>query len=272
LAWHCRRLGYEISGVVDKRPRQAWVVYGLLKLPYRRVRARDVAAESDVLFLTVPDSSIEPEFLAIRRWMLPGTIVAHCSGTLGSDVFHNGEQQGLHTLALHPVQSFVTPAQAIRSLPGCFFVLEGSPEGRRFGRRLVGQLKGRAVVIRTPDRPLYHALCVFSSNFLNALLDAAETIAAQLCLSRRQTLRMLLPLMRSVLDNCERFGPVAGLTGPVQRGDADTVRRHLLALQSRVPELVPVYRVLSLRLIDMAKRQGSAAGAVRRVRAVLETV
>lgn len=269
MAWHCHRLGYRIAGVTDKLPNQAWVIYGLLKIPYQRLRSSEVASKSDVLFITVPDRHIEPVFVAIRRWLNPGTVVVHCSGVLGVEVFKGACDQGLETLALHPIQSFSSHAQAIASLPGSFFALEGSSPGLRFGRRLARQLRGGCAVISGPDRPLYHAMCVFASNFQNALLDAAETQAAKLGITRHRVSKMLAPLMKTVLENAVAYGAVPSLTGPVQRGDAITVKQHLEALERRAPDLVPMYRVLSLRLLDMAKRQGLSAASVKRLRAVL---
>ncbi|OYD14864.1 hypothetical protein CH330_07415 [candidate division WOR-3 bacterium JGI_Cruoil_03_51_56] len=269
MAWHCNRLGFETAGVTDKKPKQAWVVYGLLKIPYVRLKPSDVAAASDVFFLTVPDRHIEPEFVAIRRWLRPKTIVAHCSGVLGNDVFKGAKEQGLETLALHPIQSFSSHAQAIRSLPGSFFALEGSAAGLRFGRRLVRLLRGGCVVIRGPDRPLYHAMCVFASNFENALIEASENLAGKLGISRRRAAKMLAPLMRTVLENAVEYGAVPSLTGPVQRGDAMTVAQHLDALTRRAPELLPMYRTISLHLVDIARQQGLSTAAARQLRSIL---
>ena len=270
IAWHCHRLGYELAGVTDKSPKQAWVVYGLLKTPYRRLRAGRVAGDSDVLFLTTPDSQIEPVFIALRRRLRRGTVVVHCSGVKGTEAFKGAEELGIDTLALHPIQSFSSHVQAIRDMAGCFFALEGTARGLRLGRRLVKQLRGRCVVIRGEDRPLYHAMCVFASNFQNALLDAAEGIGVRLGISRRRAARMLAPLARTVGANAAEYGAVPSLTGPVQRGDVVTVARHLEALGQRAPELLPVYRHLSLRLLGMATRQGLGAAAARRLRRVLE--
>lgn len=270
LAWHCSRLGYCIAGVTDKRAKQAWVVYGLLKKPYERLKASEVAARSDVLLLTTPDSHIEPVFVAIRRWLRPKTIVVHCSGVAGVELFKGADGQQLDTLALHPIQSFSSHAQAIQDLTGSFFALEGTARGLRFGRKLVRQLRGGSVTVEGTDRALYHAMCIFASNFENALVDAAETIAARLGISRRRTARMLAPLMRTVLENAVEYGASPSLTGPIQRGDQDTVARHLAALQDRVPELTEVYRVLSLRLVESARRQGLGLAAARCLKRVLE--
>jgi predicted short-subunit dehydrogenase-like oxidoreductase (DUF2520 family) len=270
LAWHCHRLGYGVAGVTDRKPKQAWVVYALMKLPYRRLTSHEVASGSDVLFLTVPDSHIESVFQSVRKWLMPGTIVCHCSGAFGLEVFSGAREQGLGTLALHPVQSLSSHAQAIRSLPGSFYALDGSVTGRRFGRHLVRQLHGGCLLVRGPDRPLYHVMCVFASNFINALFGSAESAAGMLGMSRRRAARMLVPLARTVLENIAEQGAGAGLTGPVERGDAPTLALHLSVLEKRAPELVPVYRLLSGRLVDMVRRPGLDRAAVRKLKQMLE--
>ena len=270
MAWHCHRLGYPIAGVTDLKLKQAWVVYGLMKQHYERQSSREVAAASDVLFLTVPDTNIVPVFESVRKWLMPGTIVAHCSGAFGTEVLVGAREQGLGMLALHPVQSFWSHSQAIRSLPGSFFAADGSASGLRFGRHLVRQLQGGWVIVRGPDRSLYHAMCVFASNFISALFDGAEEIARELGISRRRAGLMLAPLARTVLDNVIEQGAGPSLTGPVERGDALTVAVHLRALEKRTPKLAPTYRVMSGRLAEMAARKGMDKRAVARIRETLE--
>ncbi len=270
MAWHCHRLGYPIAGVTDLKPKQAWVVYALMKQHYERLSSREVAAGSDVLFLTVPDTHIVPVFESVRKWLMPGTIVAHCSGAFGTDVFTGAREQGLGMLALHPVQSFWSHSQAIRSLPGTFFAADGSASGLRFGRHLVRQLHGGWVTVRGPDRSLYHAMCVFASNFISVLFGGAEEIARELGISRPRAGLMLAPLARTVFDNIAEQGAGPSLTGPVERGDAVTVAAHLRALARRAPSLVPMYRVMSERLVAMAAKKGLEAAAVAKLRRALE--
>lgn len=270
LAWHCNRLGYRVSGISDRVPKQAWVVYGLLKQPYQHLRPSEVAAGSDVLFITTPDASIGREFARVGRWLSPGSIVAHCSGMLGSEVLRGAAERDLDVLALHPIQTFPSHAQAINRLPGSFFAIEGSRRGVAFGKRLVRALHGKSIVMKGADRPLYHAMCVFSSNLLLAVLDGAELLAAELGISRIRAARVLSPLTQGVVDAAKELGAAAALTGPVARGDALTVRSHIAALAERAPELVPVYRALTLRLIDMARRDGLRTHVARRLRSALE--
>jgi len=270
MAWHCRRLGYPIAGVTDLKPKQAWVVYGLMKKEYERLSSREVAAGSDVLFLTVPDTHIAAVFESVRKWLMPGTIVVHCSGALGTDVLSGAREQGLGALALHPVQSFSSHSQAIKGLPGSYFAADGSVTGLRFGRHLVRQLHGGWVIVRGADRSLYHAMCVFASNLVSALFDGAEEIGRELGISQRRAGVMLAPLARTVLDNVAEQGAEPSLTGPVERGDALTVAAHLRALEKRTPRLAPMYRVMSGRLVEMARRRGLAGAAVRKLQKALE--
>lgn len=269
VAWHCHRLGFRIAGVADKRPKQAWVVYSLLKLPYERMRPVEVASGSDVLFITTPDSSIEPEFQSVRRSLVPGAIVVHCAGAMGVDAFKGAVEQGLDVLAMHPAQTFASHAQAIQALPGSLFALEGSRRGLAFGRRLARLLRGDCVLVKGRDRALYHAVCVFASNFLNGLFAAVEVGSGRLGISRRKAARAFVPLARVVLENIAASGAANSLTGPVERGDWQTVARHVAALEERAPGLVPAYRVLSRQLLGLARRRGLADEAARRLRRVL---
>lgn len=204
------------------------------------------------------------------RWLAPGSIVVHCSGILSSDVLHGAAARDLDVLALHPIQTFPSHAQAIARLPGSFFAIEGSRRGIAFGKRLVRALHGSSIVVRGADRPLYHAMCVFSSNMLLAVLDGAELLAAELGISRARAARVLSPLTQGTVDAARELGAAAALTGPVVRGDAATVRAHVAVLAQRAPELVPAYRALTLRLVELARRDGLHARAARRLRCALD--
>ncbi len=112
-------------------------------------------------------------------------------------------------------------------------------------------------------------MCVFASNFVSALFDGAEEIAGELGISRRRAGLMLAPLARTVLDNIAEQGAGLSLTGPVERGDALTVAAHLRALEKRAPKFAPMYRVMSDRLVEMARRKGLDKAAVTRLKAAL---
>lgn len=271
FAVHCHRLGYSIAGVVDRRPGQARAVCRLVGQRYRRLMSAELASTCDVLFITTPDFAIRHVYESVRHWLPPGAIVVHCSGAVGVDVFGVEFGSGLDALAIHPAQSLPTRAEGIDRLPGSFFAIEGTRRGLRFGRELVRGLRGECLVIRSGDRPLYHAMCVFASNFVSALLASGETLAVELGMTRRQARRVLGPLAVGAAAASARSGASKALTGPVLRGDAATVESHLVALRRSAPELVPLYEAFTRNLIPIAVRQGLGREAAARLWGVLAT-
>lgn len=253
----CVDAGYGLAGVADRRREAVTRAYRFINRPCRWMPATRVAAESDVLFLTVPDREVVPLYRRIGGLLRPGAIVVHCSGYFGAEVFQPVGRRRIETLAFHPVQSFPVPKETTTSLAGCTFVLDGSRAGLQFGRMLSRGLKGASLVLAGADRPLYHAMCVFASNFQHALAESAGCIARRIGLSPSRANRLLAPLARTTLENLLARGTGPGLTGPVLRGDVGTVAGHLSALRARAPELAPLYIELTRRLIVLARGQGT---------------
>jgi predicted short-subunit dehydrogenase-like oxidoreductase (DUF2520 family) len=117
---------------------------------------------------------------------------------------------------------------------------------------------------------IYHAGAVAASNYLVTLLDFAARHLQALGAERHQALQALLPLVRGTLVNVERLGIPQALTGPIARGDAQTVAGHVAAMQQRAPELLELYRVLARETVPLAQEQGGIAeqGAEKIVRIV----
>lgn len=252
FAWHLQRLGYEICNISDRQPARARAAWRRLQRGVR-IEERGVRSE-EVIFLTVPDSEIEKEFKRLKGGLAPGTIVVHCSGVYGVDVFNYGVRScecGIETLALHPVRSFFSVEQAIADLPGSFFALDGTKRGLRFGKEIVRRLGGKWVIVPGSDRALYHTMCVFASNFLNALFEASERIGKEIGIPERKVRELLVPLTDGVIKNIRERGPVVTLTGPIPRGDKRTVELHIKTLRRRMPELVSLYKELTHRLKRM---------------------
>ena len=119
-------------------------------------------------------------------------------------------------------------------------------------------MDGSVLEIEDRLRPLYHAAAVMASNYLVALLGAAEAMMIAAGAPREAAMPALSPLIRSTIDNALRLGPVAALTGPIQRGDAGTVAGHLEALTSAPEPVTSLYRAAGLATLDIARRRGLA--------------
>ena len=188
----------------------------------------DAAAGVDLVLVCVPDRDVAQVVAAITPD--PSTVVAHCAGSLGLDVLASHTTVG----SVHPLVALPSPDLGAAALVGAWFGVAGDP----LVRRVVDALDGQAVAVDDAHRTVYHAAAVVASNHLVALMGQVERIAADAGVP----LEAYLELARGSLRNVADLGPTAALTGPVSRGDWDTVRRHLRALP---PEERPAYRALA---------------------------
>ncbi len=237
----------------------------------RALRSRPRA----IVFLTVPDGAVASFAGAIAAaGELPATVAfAHCSGALGlSALAPLGKHHAVGSF--HPLQSFPNP-RAPEAFDASVVATDGTTAAlRRRLERLARNLGARPRHVNEADRVVYHAAAVFASNYLVALAGEAVEMLRTIGWSEREATDGLVPLMEGVLAEVARRGPDAALTGPIRRGDVETVNRHLEALvglDSRGPRGRPrktdLYRMLGQIALEIARREGldhAAAGRVNR--------
>lgn len=184
------------------------------------------------LFLSLPDESL-PEMarsLAALGESPGGTAAFHLSGALGTDPLAPLHAEGYAVGSLHPFQTVAHPVTGADLLPGSYFAVSGEPQALSVARRLLNALGSPALTVPVSRRPLYHVAGVFASNYVLALLAIAARLLGRAGLSGEEALGALLPLTRGVLENVESLGPEQALTGPLARGDVETVQLHLRTL------------------------------------------
>ena len=218
-----------------------------LLLPGAEVRPADevAGAARDLLLLAVPDDALPGVVtgLVTTGALERGTTVAHTSGAHGVGVLG-----GVPGMALHPAMTFTGEATDLNRLPGISWGVTATD--RIFATRLVADLGGVPEWIDEQSRPLYHAALAHGANHLVTLVNEATDLLR--AAGVEQPRKVLAPLLRAALDNTLRLGEDA-LTGPVSRGDAGTVRKHL----DRMPaEAVPAYLALARRTADRAIASG----------------
>ncbi|SDJ58679.1 Rossmann-like and DUF2520 domain-containing protein [Microbulbifer yueqingensis] len=193
--------------------------------------------------------------------------VFHCSGALGSTVLSPCRPAAL--ASAHPVHSFATPEQSLRSLAGSTVALEGDEQAVGDLREAFSALECRTLELAGTDKPLYHAASVLACNYLTALLDLSLRAYAAAGIERHQALEMLGPIVTQTLANNLRLGPEAALTGPIARGDLETVAAHLSALETTDPTLLSCYRELGRACVELAGRRGLDREAAARLEQLL---
>jgi predicted short-subunit dehydrogenase-like oxidoreductase (DUF2520 family) len=200
-----------------------------------------------------------------RNW--EGVFVAHTSGIVTSDALQALQQRGAVTGSFHPIQSFPSSYMDIQRLQGIGCGIEGEEPFLQPARDFAAQLGWSPIVIRKQQKALYHLACVYAGNFITTLVaDTLEIFRA--ATSQDEDLAPLLPMIRSVLSEAAATSPREAFTGPVARGDAATLEKHLEALTAMLPDLTPMYIELvrrSLTLVSLPDvRRGEVLDALSR--------
>jgi predicted short-subunit dehydrogenase-like oxidoreductase (DUF2520 family) len=255
LAVGLSRIGYQISTVYSRSLTSAERLAGLLPGCHTCQEAQQLADAADMVFITTPDDTI-PHIARQIQWH-QGQYVLHCSGVLSLEVLKTARQDGAETGSLHPLQSFASIDQAVNNLPGSYFALEGEGSLLSLLEEIVALLKGRAIVLKAGDKALYHAAAVLTSNYTVTLLGMAAIIWESFGVPQAEAVTALLPLLRGTVNNIESIGLPGCLTGPVARGDLDTIRKHLKDIAARCPSLLSAYKEMGKQTIPIAVARGS---------------
>ncbi|NJC73982.1 DUF2520 domain-containing protein [Planosporangium thailandense] len=221
--------------------------------------AAEVAARARLVIVSVPDDALTALVTHLSRAgaLGPEQVVAHTSGAHGLGALAPAVVAGATPLALHPAMTFTGTAVDLERLrAGVSFGVTAPTGLRAFATRIVADLGGAVEWIAEEHRVLYHAALAHGSNHLVTLANEAMDRLRDAGVT--DPARVLAPLLRAALDNALRLHDAA-LTGPVSRGDAGTVTRHLVTLGATAPESVPAYLALARRTADRA----IAAGRLR---------
>lgn len=214
----------------------------------RVMTSTELASTADLVFLTVPDNAIAAvaNSLAWRR----GQRVVHCSGALGLDALAGARAAGALCGCFHPLQTFPEPIFDTTRFTGITIGIEADATLQAELEQLCTSLGARALSLRGVDRARYHAAAVFASNFVVALHAAAARAWEHAGLAPELAREALAPLTAASADAIARLPLPAALTGPIARGDEQTVARHLDALRD-TPDLHSLYVQLSAHLLAL---------------------
>ncbi len=233
--------GYQICEIVSrKRSSRAKVVAQQTGAELRCIF--DAILNSHVVWLCVPDSQIRSVSGQLRDRAWKGKVVFHSSGVLTSAALEPLREKGASVASVHPLMTFM--AGSAPDLKGVPFALEGDEPALSTGRGIVRGLGGVPFVLDPRDKAAYHTFATLICPLLVALLTTAERLASSAGISGSDTRRRMIPIIRQTLANYERMGARNAFTGPIVRGDTDTVRLHLKTL-AREPAAEEVYRALA---------------------------
>lgn len=254
LAAALRAAGHEIVAAAGESDATRRRIKALLPgVPVKKPSA--VARSCDLLLLTVPDDMLANvvSMLAASGAIHPGQYVVHTSGRHGVSVLADAAAVGARPIALHPAMTFTGTELDLPRLTGCVFGVTSAPAEREMSQRLVDDLGGQAMWVPEEMRTLYHAGLAHGANHLVTLVtEAMEMLRAAGSQDPAGTLR---PLLTAALDNALETGDEA-LTGPIVRGDVQTVAAHLADITSNAPHTVPSYVAMARATLDRVVSDG----------------
>jgi len=273
IGYLLKKSGYTIASLYDQSP-------AALKraLPYTggkiALSPREVLRHADYILITTPDDTIASACSEIAlEPEIKKKFVLHMSGAGGLDLLEPARQAGASVASIHPLQSFSSIEQAIRNIPGSYFGITADKKALSRARKIVRNLKGIPIVISPDQKPLYHAAACFASNYLVTLMNIVESISKSIGISDKDARQAYLPLVYGSLKNIEKSGSILSLTGPIARGDAGTVRKHIQSLHQSLPEYASVYSELGFLAAKIAQQKGTLnAGQTKKMKALLKGV
>jgi predicted short-subunit dehydrogenase-like oxidoreductase (DUF2520 family) len=259
--------GQPVAFVASRSPEHARVAAAFIGPDVQAVGYSELAQHAHRILIAVPDSALQSVASTLA---LESGIVLHTCGAQGPEALQGLAQRGVFCGALHPLQTISDPESGAEALQGAAFAIAGDAPAVAWAEWIARAANGRILRIASEQRPLYHAAAVMASNYVTALLSAAQTLLIAAEVDPEEALQALGPLARTSLDNALRKGPTAALTGPIERGDMFTIKAHLAALE-HIPGPIPLlYRAAGLQTLELARRKGLCAERAAATERILE--
>lgn len=248
------RAGYQVVAVASRTLASAKALAARIEGCRAWLSPQDVAAAASLIIIATPDDAIRE--VAASLTLDASKSVVHLSGVETREALSCAEKQGAATGSMHPLQTFADLQGRAGRLRGSVFGIEA--EGQLFEtlQDMALALGGVPIRLKSEDKALYHAAAVFASNYVVTIAKLARDLWLRFGQERSLALQALLPLMRGALDNLETQGLPGALTGPIARGDIETLKRHIEALDDRAPELLAVYLSLAAQTLPLALAKG----------------
>ncbi len=260
LGRYLKEHGTEVTGYFSRTPESAKSAADFTDTKtYDSIE--DILSDSDTLFITVPDGQISSVWDYMENLDIKNKNICHCSGSISSAVFFNGEKRGACVYSVHPLYAVSDRYESWKTLGNAYFTIEGSEKNLSKIKGMLEQAGNKVIVTDKENKSLYHCGAATVSNLVTGLFSIGADMLEKCGFSREDAQKALLPLFIGNANAlCER-GAKASLTGPVERNDVSTIEKHVDTIrkvygkdgqeESNFYEMI--YLLLSERLTAIAK-------------------
>ncbi len=261
--------GESVAGVASRDLAHARDAAGFMGERVQPVAYSQLPRHARRILIAVPDDAVTEVARTLAEAGMKGGAALHTAGSRGPDALRPLAANGVSCATLHPLQTVPTREHGLAALQGIAFGITGDGPAALWAESIARLLDGEPLRIAAEARPLYHAAAVMASNYMVALVDAAVMLMSAAGIEPGRALRAIAPLVRASSENALALGPLKALTGPIERGDVETVARHLTALARVEPSLRDLYRAAGAQLLPLACGRGLAGEKARKLEELL---
>ncbi len=250
LGMHLKDYGFEIVGYLSKNELSAKKAASITKSE-SYTNLEELINNSEIVWITTPDDQIEAvakQIATLNISNIGKKLFVHASGVHTTDVLRPLSDAGLNVAAAHPLLAFGEALAAAQALTKVSFAVE---EYELKISTLLNACGNSSFEIEKDKKAMYHAAACVMSNYVVTLADVALRMFAKAGLPNEHVQRATMPLMESVIENLRERLPMEALTGPIKRGDADTVRMHIETISQLMPEALDLYMSLGRETMAM---------------------
>jgi predicted short-subunit dehydrogenase-like oxidoreductase (DUF2520 family) len=267
LALALDKCGYDVQNLVSRTLEKADVVSQ--QLTHKAFITNDLTnLQTEIIFIATQDTEIIKAAENLAENLAGKPIVFHTSGSLSSKVLSVLRKKDCKIASFHPLVSISDSRLGSQLFADAYFCLEGDDEAVNVGKQIVADLGGNAFSIVMKDKPLYHASAVVACGHFVALFSAAIEMLSNCGLDAETSQKILLPLVKSTVENLQSQTPAQALTGTFARTDTETLQRHLDALKDN-RELSEIYCLLGKRSLKLAEKQGADLSKIEQMTTIL---
>lgn len=217
----------------------------------------DLAKGANIIFITTNDDEISKvcNLLVEQDVLTNGQILVHMSGAASSKILKKAKQKGCFVYSLHPLQAFAEINKAVADLENTVFSIEGDIEKIDMIENILKVTGNKYFKLTSEQKSIYHASACVVSNYLVALMDYGLSLFESIGIDKGDGYKALYPLIEGTIRNIYNLGTEAALTGPIARGDIETINKHIESLMTIVPDKLETYKTLGLMTLAVAERK-----------------
>lgn len=225
---------------------------------------KNLVEESDTIVISTPDDKILKVWNKIKNLSIKNKFICHLSGSLSSNIFSNISHYGAYGYSIHPIFPISDKYNSYKSLKNAFITIEGDRKYINEVKLFIESLGNKTKVLEKSDKTLYHLASVISSNLIIGLINISLNYLKEYGFTEKEAINALYPLIKENIEGINNKGVINSLTGPVERGDFNTINRHLLNIKEEDKD---IYISLSNKILSLAleKNKDRDYGKIREI-------